>query len=369
MFDAVMGSASEEEEEEEKMEPPSVDEEEERETNDNEEEEEEEDDEEEEEEDDEEEQEEDEEEEAGGGGFKRERATKTAGSLRVSKKRAEKKRAGNEFVRECRELLKKYKELPGSIKLQIRNDPNIAHETKHELLKDEYPYQKCKHPGCTRNANGVAGGCKGECKFHGNERRKQDSHKQQQEAKKRLDDALPRCWRCEKKPGKVRNNKRGLVSMVGKNGMGIGMGSEVISRGSEMFCATCYTECCKYNPKYKLHRFVREMQCCDCPTLLVVGGKKKELYYQLTHSTFQCKKCYNRVYRQQRKSRKSLSQRLFPLHVGPGSIPSTRKCIGCNCTAQDYKGTWFKVRKGKILHALSQTYRCRKCYYDANGRK
>jgi len=368
MFDAVMGSASEEEEEEEKMEPSSGDEEEEREHDNEEEEEEEEDDEEEEEEDDEEEQEEDEEEEAGGGGFKRERATKTAGSLRVSKKRAEKKRVTNKFVREQREFLKRYKKLPGSIKLQIRNDPNIPHVTKHELLKDGYPYQKCKHPGCTRNANRVASGSKGECNFHGNERRKQDSHKQQQEAKKRLDDALPRCWRCEKKPARIRNNKRGLVSMVGKNGMGIGMGSEAISRGDEMFCAACTTECCKYNPRRKLNRFLREMQCCDCPTLLIVGGKKKELYHEVTHSTFRCKKCYNRVYRQQRKSRKSLSQRLFPLHAGSGSIPSTRKCNECNCTAQDYKGTWHKVRKGKILHAVFQTYRCRKCY-DANGRK
>ena len=136
-----------------------------------------------------------------------------------------------------------------------------------------------------------------------------------------------------------------------------------------MFCATCEKECSKTHPQYNLHRFVQEIQCCerDCSKPLVVGGEKKEEYRSVTRSTFRCKKCYNRVYhQQQKKSKKSLSERLFPRHGGPGSIPSTRKCIDCECTAQDYKGNWNKMHKGNILHALFQRYRCRKCYNAAN---
>ena len=52
----------------------------------------------------------------------------------------------------------------------------------------------------------------------------------------------------------------------------------------------------------------------------------------------------------------------LPVSWWPGSIPTTRKCVNCECTAQDYKGTWFKVNKSKVLHFFFQSYRCHKCY-------
>lgn len=283
-----------------------------------------------------------------------------AGSRRVSKKRAEKKRAADAFVQEQRDFLSKHGKLPTSCRIEIRNNPNIDHVTKNELLgNEEYPYQQCKHPGCTRNAKRVAGGCKGECNFHCCLRYNQDSHKQQQKAKKSLTDARPRCWRCGENAGYYRNNKTGLLSISGL----YAIGREPISRGGEMFCDKCTKECHKKLPQSNLHRTYREMQCCDCSKPLVVGGEKKKKYYRVKDSTtFRCARCYKRVYRQKRKS---LSQRLLPQHAGPGSIPLTRKCIGCSCTAQDYKGDWFKAH-GNILQIFLQRYRCQKCYMAFN---
>ena len=213
----------------------------------------------------------------GGGGSKSKQATMIAGSRRglskMSKKRAEKKRATDAFVQEQRDLLSKHGKLPMSRRIEIRSNPNIDHVTKNELLGDaEYPYQQCKHPGCTRNANRVASGRKGECFFHRRIRYNQDSHKQQQKAKKSLTDALPRCWRCGENAGCKRNNKTGIPSIDPKHAIG----SEPISRGGEMFCSTCMRKCCKTHPQRNLHRIVREMRCCDCSEPLVVGGKKNK---------------------------------------------------------------------------------------------
>ena len=229
-----------------------------------------------------------------------------AGSRRVlSKKRAEKKRATDAFVQEQREFLSKYGQLPPSCRIEIQNNRNIDHVTKNELLGDEeYPYQQCKHPGCTRNAHRVAIGRKGECRFHKDIRYNQDSHKQQQKAKKSLTDARPRCWRCGKNVGYRRNNKTGIPSIDPKHAIG----SEPISRGGEMFCFTCIKECFKTHPRRNLHRIVREMRCCDCSEPLVVGGKKIKTILRVNYSTFRCKKCYMRVYRQKGKS---LWQRLL----------------------------------------------------------
>jgi len=197
-----------------------------------------------------------------------------AGSRRVSKKRAEKKRAADAFVQEQRDFLSKHGKLPTSCRIEIRNNPNIDHVTKNELLgNEEYPYQQCKHPGCTRNAKRVAGGCKGECNFHCCLRYNQDSHKQQQKAKKSLTDARPRCWRCGENAGYYRNNKTGLPSISGL----CAIGREPISRGGEMFCDKCTKECHKKLPQRNLHRTYREMQCCDCSEPLVVGGEKKKI--------------------------------------------------------------------------------------------
>ena len=193
-----------------------------------------------------------------------------AGSRRGLSK---KKKAADVFVQGVRDFLSNTNgRLPRDDRLEIRSNPNIDHVTKNELLGDaEYPYQQCKHLGCTRNAKGVAGGRKGECRFHARIRWNQDSHKQQQQAKKSLTDARPRCWRCGKNAGYYRNNKTGLPSISGL----YAIGSEPISRGGEMFCFTCEKECGKLHPHRNLHRFVREMQCCDCSEPLVVGGKKK----------------------------------------------------------------------------------------------
>ena len=249
-FDDVMGSESEKEEEEEEGEKEEGEEEEEEEWKplfDDEEDEEDEEEEEEEEEEGEGEEEEEEEGEGeeegeekevgGGGGSKSKQATMIAGSRRVlSKKRAEKKRVTDAFVQEQRQLLSKYGKLPMSCRNEIWSNRNIDHVTKNELLGDaEYPYQRCEHPGCTRNANRVANGRKGECNFHKRIRYKQDSHKQQQKAKKSLTDACPRCWRCGKNAGCRRNNKTGIASLDPKHAIG----SEPISRGGEMFCFTC----------------------------------------------------------------------------------------------------------------------------------
>ena len=164
--------------------------------------------------------------------------------------------------------------MPRDCRLEIRSNPNIDHVTKNELLGDaKYPYQQCKHPGCTRNAKRVAGGRKGECRFHKDIRYNQDSHKQQQKAKKSLTDALPRCWRCGKNAGYNRNNKTGIPSIDPKHAIG----SEPISRGGEMFCFTCKKKCWEKYPQRNLHRIVREMRCCDCSEPLVVGGKKKTI--------------------------------------------------------------------------------------------
>ena len=287
-FDDVMGSESEKEEEEEGEEEEGEEEEEEewKPLFDDEEDEEDEEEEEEEEEEDEEDEEEEEEEEgegeeegeekeaAGGGGSKSKQATMIAGSRRVlSKKRAEKKRATDAFVQEQKDLLSKYGKLPMSCRNEIRSNLNIDHVTKNELLgNEEYPYQQCKHPGCTRNAKRVAGGCKGECNFHCCLRYNQDSHKQQQKAKKSLTDARPRCWRCGENAGYYRNNKTGLPSISGL----CAIGREPISRGGEMFCDKCTKECHKKLPQRNLHRTYREMQCCDCSEPLVVGGEKKK---------------------------------------------------------------------------------------------
>ena len=212
----------------------------------------------------------------GGGGSKSKQATMIAGSRRglskMSKKRAEKKRATDAFVQEQREFLSKYGQLPQSCRIEIQNNPNIDHVTKNELLGDaKYPYQQCKHPGCTRNAKRVAGGRKGECRFHKDIRYNQDSHKQQQKAKKSLTDARPRCWRCGKNAVYKRNNKKGLPSLDQKHAIG----REPISRGGELFCKKCTEECHKKFPQKNLHRIYGEMQCCDCSEPLVVGGKKK----------------------------------------------------------------------------------------------
>jgi len=59
---------------------------------------------------------------------------------------------------EQRDFLSKYGKLPTSCRIEIRSNRNIDHVTKNELLGDEYPYQQCKHPGCTRNANPVTCG-------------------------------------------------------------------------------------------------------------------------------------------------------------------------------------------------------------------
>ena len=314
-FDDVMGSESEKEEEEDEEEEEEGEEEEEEEwkplLDDEEDEEEEEEGEEEEEEEEEEEGEDEEEgeekEAGGGGGSKSKQATMIAGSRRVlSKKRAEKKRATDAFVQEQREFLSKYGQLPPSCRIEIQNNRNIDHVTKNELLGDaKYPYQQCKHPGCTRNAKRVAGGFKGECRFHRVIRYNQDSHKQQQKAKKSLTDARPRCWRCGKNAGYRRNNKKGLPSLDQKHAIG----SEPISRGGEMFCNKCEEECHKKFPQRNLHRTYREMRCCDCSEPLVVGGEKKNIYHRVKDSTtFRCPKCYMRVYRQKRKS---LWQRLL----------------------------------------------------------
>ena len=309
-FDDVMGSESEKEEEEEGEEEEGEEEEEEEEWKPlfDDEEDEEDEEEEEEEEEGEGEEEEEEKEAAGGGGSKSKQATMIAGSRRVlSKKRAEKKRATDAFVQEQRQLLSKYGKLPMSCRIEIRSNRNIDHVTKNELLGDaEYPYQRCEHPGCTRNANRVAGGSKGQCQFHNNIRYKQDSHKQQQKAKKSLTDARPRCWRCGKNVGYRRNNKTGIASLDPKHAIG----SEPISRGGEMFCFTCVKECIKTHPQYNLHRIVREMQCCDCSEALVVGGEKIKPYYRVNYSTstFRCNKCYMQVYHQKRQS---LLQRLL----------------------------------------------------------
>jgi hypothetical protein len=320
-FDDVMGSESEKEEEEEGEEEEGEEEEEEdwkplfddeEDEEDEEEEEEEEEDEENEEEEEEEEgegEEEGEEKEAGGGGgSKSKQATMIAGSRRVlSKKRAEKKRATDAIVQEYWQLLSKHGKLPPSCRNEIRSNRNIDHVTKNELLGDaEYPYQRCKHPGCTRNANPVASGFKGECNFHNRIRYKQDSHKQQQKAKKSLTDARPRCWRCGKNAGYRRNSKTGIASLSQVHAIG----SEPISRGGEMFCSTCAIECWKRYPQQNLHRIVREMRCCNCSELLASGGKKIKRYYRVNYSTttFRCHKCYMQVHRQKGQS---LLQRLL----------------------------------------------------------
>ena len=223
----------------------------------------------------------------------------------MSKKRAEKKRATDAFVQEQRDFLSKHGKLPTSCRIEIRNNPNIDHVTKNELLgNEEYPYQQCKHPGCTRNAKRVAGGCKGECNFHCRLRYNQDSHKQQQKTKKSLTDARPRCWRCGKNVGYRRNDKTGIPSIDPQHAIG----REPISRGGEMFCSACIKECGKTHPRKNLHRIVREMQCCDCSEPLVVGGEKKKKYIRVDYSTFRCNVCYMRVYRQKGKS---LLQRLL----------------------------------------------------------
>jgi len=285
-FDDVMGSESEKEEEEEG--------------------EEEEGEEEEEEEwkplfDDEEDEEDEEEEEEGEG------EEEGAETLALSKKRAEKKRATDAIVQEYWQLLSKYGKLTMNCRIEILSNPNIDHVTKNELLGDAaWPYQRCKHPGCTRNANRVAGGRKGECNFHKRIRYKQDSHKQQQKAKKSLTDARPRCWRCGKNVGYRRNNKTGIASLDPKHAIG----SEPISRGGEMFCQPCEKECSKTHPQHNLHRIVREMRCCVCSKALVVGGKKIKRYHRVNYftTTFRCDACYMQVHRQKGQS---LSQRLL----------------------------------------------------------
>jgi len=319
-FDDVMGSESEKEEEEEGEEEEGEEEEEEewKPLFDDEEDEEDEEEEEEEEEEDEEDEEEEEEEEgegeeegeekeaAGGGGSKSKQATMIAGSRRVlSKKRAEKKRATDAFVQEQKDLLSKYGKLPMSCRNEIRSNLNIDHVTKNELLGDAaWPYQRCEHPGCARNANPVAGGRKGACQFHNNIRYKQESHKQQQKAKKSLTGARPRCWRCGKNAGYIRNNRTGIASLSQVHAIG----SEPISRGGEMFCFRCVKECRKRYPQQNLHRFVREMRCCDCSELLASGGEKIKKYRGVKSLTFRCEKCYRRVYHQKRQS---LLQRLL----------------------------------------------------------
>ena len=55
----------------------------------------------------------------------------------LSKKRAEKKRAADAFVQEQRDFLSKHGKLPTSCRIEIRNNPNIDHVTKNELLGDE----------------------------------------------------------------------------------------------------------------------------------------------------------------------------------------------------------------------------------------
>jgi len=319
-FDDVMGSESEKEEEEEGEEEEGEEEEEEewKPLFDDEEDEEDEEEEEEEEEEDEEDEEEEEEEEgegeeegeekeaAGGGGSKSKQATMIAGSRRVlSKKRAEKKRATDAFVQEQKDLLSKYGKLPMNCRIEIRSNRNIDQVTKNELLGDaEYPYQRCEHPGCTRNANRVANGSKGQCEFHNRIRYKQDSHKQQQKTKKSLIDARPRCWRCGKNAGYTRNNKTGIASLSQVHAIG----SEPISRGGEMFCDTCVKKCRKTHPQRNLHRFVREMRCCDCSELLASDGKKIKIYHRVNYSTFRCHKCYMQVWN---KKGQSLLQRLL----------------------------------------------------------
>ena len=252
--------------------------------------------------------------------------------------------------------------MPPSCRIEIQNNPNIDHATKHELLGVDWPFTKCKHEGCARNAHKIAGGGKGECKFHARERYKQEAYKKEKEAKKRSDAEILKCWRCGINPGRRKNNKKGIVSKVGPRGIG----SEPVSRGVEMFCHTCRVECQKTHPVRNIYRYVKNMQCCDCNDILAVDGLKVKEYFRVTVDTFRCLKCWKRVYNQQKKS---FWQRLFPNHGGPGSIPTTRKCVNCECTAQDYKGTWFKVNKSKVLHFFFQSYRCHKCYEAAKRGK
>jgi len=246
----------------------------------------------------------DEEEEAAG--FNRERATKVAGSLRVLSKRSKAKRASDEFVERQREILDRGEPLQRDSIQKILNSPNIDHATKRELLGESvYPFKKCKHEGCERNAHSIANGSKDECRFHANERKKQDSYIKEREAKKRSDAEKPKCWRCGINPGSKKNNKKGIVSKVGPKGIG----SEPVSRGDEMFCHACITECQKTHPVNNMHRYLKNMQCCDCNDLLAVDGRKIQKYYRVTDDTFRCRKCYKRVYDNKRKRFGSASSR------------------------------------------------------------
>ena len=111
------------------------------------------------------------------------------------------------------EYFKKFSKKYKSRLIHISTD-EVYGDVLNGRSDEEYPYQQCKHPGCTRNANYVANGRKGECRFHKEIRYNQDSHKQQQKAKKSLTDARPRCWRCGKNAGYRRNNKTGIPSIV-----------------------------------------------------------------------------------------------------------------------------------------------------------